>query len=224
MTDLETYVRGWESDYRQSVARIPLFDTTRTAFWGPEKQQRFVRLFYHARGHFVSDFVWHLVNRVPPAYRAVIVENLSEELGGGPGQDPHERLYADFAEEVGVDTTEETRTEESYLPFLRHFNKGHAEWILSHDLPHNWGAFAAYECLDNIDYANLYALAKSIGVRTAKGLLFFEVHMGVGHFRQMQGLLAEVWVDDPQAVQAGFRFIADHQLKMWRGISDAVPA
>lgn len=224
--NLQAFLTEWQEEYQKKASSIPLFQIDVTKKWTLGQKQYFVRLFYHARGHFVN-FLWLLANcfEWSPnayAYRKVILSNIADELGmKGMYDRTHEQLYDDFARSIHVPLQAGPRDDTDYLPFLRAFNQGHLEWIRAHQEAENWAFFAAYELLDNADYVNLHALAESIGA-TEQSLVFFDVHVGSNHFNDTQELLLDVWVSDQASVRKAFDFIASHQLSMWQGISDAI--
>ena len=73
--------------------------------------------------------------------------------------------------------------------------------------------------MDNLDYVKLLEIAKNLGA-SKKGLIFFKVHSEVEHFDATTALLNESWKRNEETVKKAFEFIAKHQEKMWRQVSD----
>jgi hypothetical protein len=130
-------------------------------------------------------------------------------------------MYFVFAESLGVDISNEFISEKNYIEFARTFNHEHLKWLHDHDADARLSAFAAYEKLDNLDYSNLLELVKTIGV-SKPGQIFFKVHSLVEHFSPTIERLEEIWQASPQKVIDAFEFIGNHQLKMWRALSDQI--
>jgi pyrroloquinoline quinone (PQQ) biosynthesis protein C len=216
---LEIFIEEWQDWYSSEAKTVPLFNQEKTLELTQKQKDVFVRLFYHARGHF-SRFLWTLGNSAPSSsYKKVVINNIKEELGAGVFNLPaHEELYANFAGALGVNILEEALSEQTYLDFLQEFNRQHVTWLLSHDWDHKWAAFSAYELLDNVDYENLFIVAKGFGL-PADALTFFEVHRGGDHFEKTKWRLQEIWQRNPEAVRAGFEFIGNHQIAMWKKLS-----
>ncbi len=178
-----------------------------------------MKLFYHARGHF-HDFLWYVGNFAPDhKQRQKVLANIAEEFGSSKS---HEQLYFEFAQAVGTDLSKEVVGGENYLPFIREFNKGHLDYLHTHDWDGCLCAFAAYERLDNVDYRDLYILAKAI-CENESALTFFKVHAFVKHFDMAdQGDLQRIWNASPEKLKNAFEFIADHQAKMWKALSGSI--
>jgi len=209
---LTEYTIAWVDNYQDKVSKIKLFQKGGVN-WTPEKKQKFVKTFYHIRGHFYK-FLWTLGSFAPNNdFKKVILGNIEEEFGGkGP---THEKLYFDFARSFGIDILDEMISEEHNFEFIKQFNQNHINFIVKEPWNTKWSAFSAYERLDNVDYTNLGLLAESMGAN-GKGMTFFRVHQNAGHYDTTSKLLEEIWEKDPQSVKVGFEFIAEHQLKMWR--------
>ena len=230
MQVLQNFLQSWDPNYDRTAQATALFDQTKPLEWTPGQKKFFARTLYHSRGHFYK-FLWYLGSKSPSkACKEVILDNIRDEFGigaDGVSRSSHEQLYWHFAEAVGLDTDaiirEEILGEATNLPFIREFNQGHLEYILTRPWDDVWAAFSAYERLDNLDYENLYRLAVRLGV-SGKALVFHEVHREVEHYEAATPLLQDIWERNPDAVRTGFEFIADHQLKMWRQMSDAVSA
>lgn len=218
-SDFFRFTREWKNTYRANVEELSLFSSS--LVWTPARRERFVRLFYHARGHF-ADLLWQLAGQATPEERRVIVTNIMDELGGFAGS-AHEILYFRFAQALGIDIREdEAAYGRSYESFLADYNHGHVAFILSHDHIANWALFSAYELLDNVDYTKLLELAKGTGVTGSDSLQFFSVHVGSSHYSQTYTLLHSCWNKDERAVREAFEFIASHQLAMWRQLGEEV--
>lgn len=218
---LDTFLAKWEVDYEEQLALLPLFDTKETKKWSWEQKRKFVRYFYHARGHFYP-FLWNLANASSSQERRkVLLANMRDELGAiGSGRMPHEHLFERFAAVFDVSLSDHD-LETAYEPFLETFNRGHLDWIAAHDDDSNWAMFSAYELLDNVDYRKLRTLAETIGARD-DALEFFTVHASSAHFDATDRELQRAWKRDESKIRAAFEFVAEHQLRMWKGISDAV--
>lgn len=219
METLSSYLQEWDAKNRETHRSIPLFDPEQTRNWSSEQKIFFVKLFYHARGHF-HDFLWYMGNFAPDhKQRQKVLANIAEEFGSAKS---HEQLYFEFAKAIGADLSQEIVEEVNYLPFIRQFNKGHLNYIHTHDWDGRLCAFAAYERLDNVDYEDLYVLAKTI-CSDESALVFFKVHALVRHFDMAdQGDLQRIWEISPEKLKSAFEFIADHQTRMWRELSSAI--
>lgn len=216
MENLENFLQQWEEKYVAQVRNMQLFDSSYSKTWSMEQKQHFARVFYHARGHF-QDFVWYIGNHsIDKTTKDVILKNIAEELNGAARS--HEQLYLDFAETVGVDIKEEFLDEKYYLPFVREFNTDHLRWLHEHDADERFAALAAYEKLDNIDYAYLLDLVESFGTNNV-GQRFYKVHIAVEHFEPTLEKLVSIWEIAPEKVMDAFDFIGNHQLKLWSNLS-----
>lgn len=221
MNTLVEFLHSWESDYQKQANNVPLFagvveDINR------DQAKLFCRLFYHARGHF-HRFLWIMASWAPKGEcQGIIMRNIADELGTlGEDHEPHEQLFFRFAECIDPDIRQEVLSNEHYAPFLMAFDEGHVQALLETDWDGKWSIFSAYEFLDNTDYENLYRLAERLGIK-GDALTFFDVHRGGDHFGSTFGPLEKIWMRHPGIVQKNFEFIAQHQLQMWKGISDVV--
>src|SRR3989344_3782020 len=159
-----------------------------------------------------------MANHAPDAKaKRVILDNIEEEFGSN--RKSHEQLYFDFANSFGVDLIDEVVNQTSYVPFAREFNRKHLEYLANSDWDGKVIAFAAYERLDNVDYADLLSLAKNIGA-TKEALTFFTVHAQVQHYEMARDKfsLENLWVKEAEKVKEGFNFIAAHQNQMWKDL------
>ena len=176
-----------------------MFNTKPNLDWSVEQKQFFCKIFYHARGH-LSDFLWYMGNVAPNVKSKELV------------------LY-NYAEEMGVPSPKEVTDPKYYLPFLKEFNDGHLNWLKNNDWDGCLGAYSAYERLDNLDYVKLLEIAQNLGA-SKKGLIFLKVHSEVEHFDATTALLNESWQRNEETVKKAFEFIAQHQEKMWRQVSN----
>ena len=222
MQSLKDFLLKWGSEYEFLSHAVTIFNPTASVTWSRQQKKLFVRLFYHARGHF-DRFLWIMASMAPSTtYRSVILQNITDELGGlREGDLSHEQLLFRFAKVLDPQIEKEVRTEENYLPFLKAFNKGHVDALLKADWDYKWAMFSAYEHLDNVDYENLLRLVEGMGV-TGNNLEFFNVHRKGNHFEKTFLLLEEVWNRDSRTVRQAFDFIGRHQLSMWRSMSRAI--
>lgn len=217
--DLLSFLETWDQTYKAEVEKIPMFNPLLTKEWSLAQKRFFTRAFYHARGHF-HTFLWQLGNFAPDEKsKKEILYNIEEEFGGDGKS--HEQLYFQFAYAVGVDLKHEVIKGETYLPLMKNFNEQHLGWIQTHEWPHCFAAFSAYERLDNIDYYNLYILLKGFNIAEAD-LTFFLVHMQASHFNRTFTGLLKFWLDDQGIVQDAFSFIGAHQIKMWKAFSNEI--
>lgn len=208
-----------DREYREQLMSLPLFDITKTSLWNKKQKKRFAEVFYHLRGHFV-DFMWYVANfSSDVATKKLILGNIMEEFG--KDKFSHEKLYAFFASECGVDIDDEIVNETNYLPFAKKFNKGHLAWLSTHDEEERTAAFAAYERLDNIDYPYLTACAESLNI-SSQGMTFFIVHSYVEHFSEVLEQLLPIWEYSPEKVRTAFDFIYSFQAQMWRQLSEEI--
>jgi hypothetical protein len=214
---MQNFLTEWDTQYKKSISEVPLFNTTPNTVWSPEKKQFFCKLFYHARGH-LSDFLWYLGNIAPNLEcKELILYNYREEFGGYSPS--HETLYFYFTQDMGVPSPEEVTNPLYYLPFLKKFNADHVKFLKKNTWESCLGAYAAYERLDNLDYANFLTLAKNLQA-SSKGLLFFKVHSEVEHFTATTVLLVKAWEKNEEQVKQAFHFIAKHQSAMWEKFSE----
>lgn len=218
----ETYVdfiQSWQKKYTAAVSKIPIFNKTLTSQWTQKQKEKFVKVFYHARGHF-HDFLWYLGNHASDKRtKDIILQNIKEEFNSSAAS--HEQMYFDFAKNLNVSIEDEFAEQISYLPFLKEFDKGHLRWLKNHDEDCRFAAFSAYEKLDNIDYVNLLNLAQSIGA-VRKGITFFKIHAQAKHFDTTEEYLNQIWEKNSEAVKKAFTFIGDHQIDMWQKLSETI--
>ena len=216
--DLNEFISIWEDSYKKEQSQIPLFQAGFGKNLNLEQKQKFVKQFYHVRGHFY-EMLWFLGSLAPSfEYKKVVLQNITEEFGG---KISHEQLYWDFAKELDVDIQKEILTQINNFEYIREFDFSHKKWVISQKWTTSWAAFCAYEKQDNLDYGKLYDLAKDFGV-SEKGLFFFKIHAHVQHFKTTENLLQECWKSDSEAVKSGFEFIKSAQMKVWKGLSEEV--
>ncbi len=216
---LNNFISKWSNDYTSELKLLPLFNTNITSKWNLVTRQKFIKIFYHARGHFY-DFLWYMGNyAADKMVKKVILSNIEEEFGYASKS--HEELYMDFAQCHGVDLSTEHIEEKYYVNSIKNFNKNHLRWLANHDADSRLCAFAAYEKLDNVDYPYLTKVADSIST-DRKGMLFFKVHERVEHFETTEEFLHDIWQHDNKKVEEAFGFIALNQIEMWRNLYNAV--
>ena len=208
----QEYLDNWDKNYRAAVEKLPVFNNPKVvAEWPLARKKFFVKLLYHARGHF-SDFLWYMGNVAPSKKeKDLVLHNFSEEFGGHAPS--HEQLYFYFAKELGV-SPEILMSDDFYLGFLKEFNKGHLDWLRSNGWEGCLAAYSAYERLDNLDYKNLLTIAQNMKL-TTKGLVFFKVHYEAEHFDVTESAINAIWETHKPQVIASFDFIANHQIAMW---------
>lgn len=216
MTD---FIGSWVASYEDRMKQLPLFNYESVHSWSLLQKQKFVRIFYHARGHF-HDFLWYLGNHSEDSFvKELVLKNIAEEFNYSSRS--HEQMYFDFAKNLEVDVSDEFVNQINYPDSIKAFNKGHVSWLKNNDHNSRLAAFSAYEKLDNVDYMSLLKLAEVLGA-TRRGLVFFKVHAKVEHFQTTENYLKEIWIRDKDKVVNAFSFIAAHQLKMWSSIHDEV--
>ncbi|MEI6728974.1 MAG: iron-containing redox enzyme family protein [bacterium] len=217
MNNITDFLATWDDQYQTQILKIPLFQERSSL--NLYQQKKFAAVFYHLRGHFYR-FLWYLAGRAPDnRYKKIVLANISEEFGGQ--LDSHEELYWEFCKALNVNISEEILNPKFNLKFTELFNQTHLEFILKENWPAAWAAFAAYERLDNIDYANLKNLALKFDL-PAKALKFFEVHTKVTHFEKTEPLLSNLYLENFDEVKKGFEFISKHQIQMWKNLSESV--
>lgn len=218
--NLEDFLQAWDAYYSSLVENLELFNSNYITKWSLFQRQHFVKTFYHIRGHF-HDFLWYMGNFAPnKKSKDMILQNIIDELGDHGMS--HEKLYHLFAEQLGVDLTNEMIEQETYLPFIQEFNKGYIRWLHKHDWTTRVSAFAALERLDNVDYANTKKIAENLGVQN-RGLAFFNVHMNSKHFEHvLNDEFYEVWESEPEKVKYAFDFVAKYQAGAWKALSDEI--
>ncbi len=216
---LRLFLEEWDQDYIAKQNDIPLFDPQLTGKWSAEQKKYFAKVFYHARGHF-HGFLWYMGNHAPDAEsKKMVLHNIAEEFSLNGRS--HEQLYIDFAKSLGADLSNEFANEEHHLPFIKDFNKGHLEWLSTHDWPSCMAAFSAYERLDNVDYSKLVELAKSLGAQK-RGLVFFNVHIVVEHFETTLNSVIDIWKNNQEIIKEAFNFVKEHQITMWKNLSNTM--
>lgn len=216
---LDNFIGEWQKNYESDVKEISLFNPNVTKNWSKKKQGEFAKLFYHLRGNF-HHFLWYIGNHSPNAsVKQIVVDNIAEEFSINGRS--HELLYYDFSNEVGINIADEIQTKICYLPFSVEFNEGHLNWLRKNDWESGFCAFSAYEKLDNVDYNYLYQLADSFNL-PRKALIFFSTHQHVDHFDNTKELLSTVWNTSQEKVCNAFAFIANHQITMWKNLSEAM--
>jgi hypothetical protein len=196
-----------------------MFNPELSCKWSDKQKQYFAKIFYHARGHF-HDFLWYIGNHADDKEtKDIILRNIAEELNGAAKS--HEQMYQDFAQDLGIDISHEFIDGQNYLDFVKDFNHGHLKWLYEHSADERFSAFAAYERLDNIDYFYLLKLVQSLKL-SKKSQIFFKVHAVVEHFRPSVNKLEQIWNGPNRAINNSFSFIAYHQIKMWKKLSEAI--
>jgi hypothetical protein len=219
MLELKEFLIEWESNYLQKISKVDMFNLELVKNWDKKQQKYFAEIFYHARGHF-QDFVWYIGNHaIDKETKDIILKNIGEELNDAAKS--HEALYLEFANSVGADVSSEFIDEKNYLPFVKDFNKGQVRWLHEHDADQRFAALAAYEKLDNIDYAYLLDMVKALGV-DKKGQMFYKIHTLVEHFAPTLEKLETLWSLSHEKVIEAFDFIGEHQLKMWNNLSKEI--
>lgn len=217
---LMAFLSEWDAYYLDATQQTRLFKADETAKWSQKQRIHFIKVFYHCRGHF-HEFLWHLANFAPDSTsKELILSNIRDEFGGNGLS--HEKLYRLFAEDAGVDLTEECLNEETYLPFVREFNKTHIKWLNENDWTTRISGFAALERLDIVDYYQGKKLAESLTLK-GKALTFFNVHINSNHFDSLLNtMLISHWEKFSSKVKKAFYFIGDHQINLWQNLSDEV--
>jgi hypothetical protein len=214
---LEEFIHDWDVTYNKSITNIKLFDP-RTVLTDIQKE-RFVRYFYHARGHYYK-FLWFLGSfQVDQRCKDIILDNIREEFGYR--SKAHEQHYIDFAKSLNVNLQDEILFDSNYPETIKIFNFNHLKFIVSEHRNRTWAAFCAYERLDNVDYDNLAKITSKFGLNS-RDLVFFSVHQYAQHFSPALPLLEEIWQSDEKSVKLGFQFIAQNQIQMWQSLSDCI--
>ncbi|MCP4474747.1 MAG: iron-containing redox enzyme family protein [Gammaproteobacteria bacterium] len=220
---LKNFVATWKQQYQLAMQSIALFDAPHTQHWSKPQQQKFCYEFYHIRGHFYK-LLWLLGNTAPNSKqeKALILDNYQEEFGGS--HDSHESLYRFFAQFLGIeDLGQEFITGNRQPLYVHAYNQGHLEWFSEQNWLGKMAGFAAYELLDNIDYACLLTLSKSFGLDES-ALTFFVIHNKADHFDKLYSCLLTIWKEEPAIVKTAFDFIGPHQLDVWRALSQSLSA
>lgn len=218
MSSLSIYTSKWANNYNLKVSKLPLFKENFGKELSIKEKQKLVLTLYHIRGNFYK-FLWTLGSIATSyEYKKVVLENYAEEFGR---KTSHEKLYNSFAEEFEVDINKEILEPKHNFQWVQDYNNQHIKLILTEKFEKAWALFGAYEKLDNIDYENLYHLAANLG-STKKGLVFFNVHRNAGHFDTVSPLLNQIWEEGQESVEECFKFIANHQLKMWQNLYEEI--
>jgi len=216
---LKQYISNWEKNYQNRLRRIPIFNPKTAKELNAKRRQHFSELFWHVRGHF-ADFLWVHGSRAPDRKsKLIVLDNIADEFGAREETHiSHEVLYNRFAKALGANTAEYPVTNRHYYDFLRDYNKEHLKFLLNENWDKCSAAFSAYERLDNFDYGAVEELGKSWEL-DPYALQFFEVHRKGDHFGEVSKPLNKIWRKNPQDVKKGFKFIGDHQIKMWKELS-----
>ncbi len=216
----EEFLTGWDAYSRRAHQRIPLFDPDKSGCLLSIQKKYFVKLFWHARAYFIN-FLWFLGNYAPGAsQKEKVLAHIIDEFGADTLS--HDQLYLNFAKNLNVDLKNEILQQSSYLPFLKTYNQKHLSWLYAHDWESRLCSFAAYERLDNIDYADLLKLVKAWKI-PRRGRVFFEIHARAEHYTMVnEGDVERIWKKNPKKVKEAFLFIGHHQLSMWRQLSRKV--
>jgi hypothetical protein len=219
---MKEYIKNWQKNYKESLEDIELFKFGAGLEMNSRQKRLFVKLFYHARGHF-SDFLWIVANNTASyRVRLLVLENIKDELGCVQRGDlPHEQLFLQFANTFDKSIRKEILNQEYYVDFLKDFNEFHRKTLQSATPEEQWALFSAYELLDTVDYEALYTLAKDMG-SSKKELIFFDVHRQGDHFTSTYKALLIIWEKDQKVVRKAFSIIEKSQLAMWRRLSDEV--
>jgi Iron-containing redox enzyme len=218
MQSLQEFTNRATLDYQNKVKNLQLFQPEFAQNLTLEQKQKLILTFYHIRGHFYK-FLWFMGSTAPnKEYKKVIMGNITEEFGSVKS---HEQWFFEFAKEFGVDCNSEILHETHNHDWVKEYNNGHIEYILSNNWDKTWSLFSMYEMLDNTDYSNLYYLASNIG-STKKGLVFFEIHRNASHYDNCNDLLQKVWDKNPDDVVEACNFVLDYQCKMWERLGECV--
>lgn len=216
MASLNSFVEQWADHYQDELKNVKLFQEPFVKALSLKQKQYFIKIFYHARGHF-HDFLWFIGNNATDKItKQMILDNIAEEFNYSASS--HEQMYFEFAKSFNVDIFEEITEEKNYIQSIKDFNHEHIRWLSKNSNNSRISALAAYEKLDNIDYRNLYDMAVNLETNN-KGLVFFKVHKQVQHFEPWLGLLTDIWSINAEQVKNAFKFIGEHQLTMWNNIS-----
>ena len=218
---LDTFVKQWTGEMRHMYREIPLFDMNSVKSLTPEQKAYFAKVFYHLRGH-AHELLWITGSSSPNLEaKSAILDNYTDEFGK-TGKS-HEQLYLKFAKALDVDLSTEYAHEKFYLPFAREFNRDHLRYFIHGDWETKASSFAAIELLDNVDYPLLYSLGKSFGINESS-LSFFKVHIPVEHYDQASEAfgLKTIWNRNSRKVTDAFKFIGEHQIKMWNELGRVV--
>lgn len=219
-TEMMEFINQIDSEYHNKLHALDLFNPDLTKQWDADVKKQFAGQLYHIRGYFIH-FMWYLANfNSNKTFKQIILDNIGEEVGINEKLS-HEQLYAQFAEDCGVDVQDEILHQTNYSDFARTYNHQHIEWLSAHSETAQIAAFAAYERLDNIDYVYLYRLGQSLNL-PAKALLFFKIHTHVEHFGPVLPILETKWVEHAEEIKMGFEFIYSHQYNMWANFSNAL--
>jgi len=210
---LEQFLPDWSDQYTAKVSLLPLFNPIE---WTKERREVFVRMFYDGGGHF--DRLLFLIGSraTDERLKNVVLDKIKDEFGGS--KNSYEELYLEFALSQGFDVSRQILNPDS----CHDFSHGHlVVWFGKHDADHRLAATAACQMLDNVDYQNLERVAVGMGA-TGRALVFFEVRRNVPHFGALRPLLAEVWESSPESVKAGFDFIGEQQIELWRKLGEEI--
>lgn len=220
--ELNEYLIQWESQYMSSLAEIDLFKIEVSENFTKKQIEFFVRTFYHVRGHFYK-FLWCLGNNAPTKKaKKLVLDNFNEEFS--EDNPSHETLYQIFAHSINpkIDIAEEFIKEEYYFDFIREYNTEHIRMLLAHPWSYKISAFSAYERLDNTDYSSLLKMVDSFNLNASINTIFFKIHANAKHFDMLYCDLTKVWIEEKDSMKEAFTFIAEHQLSMWKLLSNSI--
>lgn len=211
------FLNDWDHRYQSVVSKNPLFDNKITASWTSQQKQLLVGYLYHIRGHF-HDLLWEMGTSAPSSeYKEMIITNIRDEFGGRGLS--HEHMYFLFARHFNIELQNELVENRYYADFIREYQKTVLLWFKQQTWDKKLAAFAAVERLDNIDYANLLSLARSLGQLAPKQEAFFIIHINVAHFSEaIKASLLTTWKKSRAIIEESFAIVLDIQTAMWQDL------
>ncbi len=219
LENFEEFLRYWGKHYQQQASHISMFKDGFGRKLMDKQRMLFAAYFYHIRGHFI-DFLWYMGNNAPSCnYKEIILSNIADEFS--PNGRSHELLFLDFSDAVGIDLRNEYIEQKYNLELIKNYNTNHLKWLSRHQWPACFAAFSAYERLDNIDYFNLLKLVKEFEL-PKKNYIFFSVHSQVQHFDVTFEEIKKLWPKNKTSIIDGFTFIGEHQLRIWKSLSNLI--
>lgn len=221
LSEFNLFLLQWDECYQAILQKNPLFQTNKTAAWSMEQKKLLVGYLYHIRGHF-HDLLWEMGNSAPTAkFKEMIIDNIRDEFGGNGLS--HEKLYYLFAEHFNLDLRLELLDNHYYADFIKNCQDTVLRWFKDANWNYKLSAFVAIERLDNIDYANLLGLARSLDQLTPREEAFFLIHINAAHFSdEMKKELLKIWMTNRSTVEEGFAMVSQLYTSIWQTLYDHI--
>jgi hypothetical protein len=239
------FLDRWCREYVRALGTVDLFKPSTIV---TEHQQRtYVAAFQTFRGHFIETVLlpMHRLAKdpsVPFSYRRRILEGvagpLRDELGINEEDNlPHDQLYQQFGNSIGVDADSALWDLECQPRSIRVYNQNLHGYLTSclgrswSDVVRGLTVYLLLERVDEFDYgtqlkfASRFSLIRQIDpVDRTRALEFFSVHASLldQHFESMPDFLDELWVTHEHEIRQASEFLAKIHHCMYVGLSEHV--